>query len=101
MRQAKTHVRGRGTKERTAQLGKSIYKRDIKKQVESAHHGKYVSIDIDTGNWTISADLLTAANLLREQCPEVVDVWSVKVGYKALHHFGGRPLRGSEWSKET
>ena len=101
MRQAKTHVRGRGTKERTAQLGKSIYERDIKKQVESAHHGKYVSIDIDTGNWTISDDLLTAANLLREQCPEVVDVWSVKVGYKALHHFGGRPLRGSEWSKET
>ncbi len=96
MRLAKTHAHGRRTKERTAQLGKSIYDRDIKEQIESVHLGKYVSIDIDTGIWTIADDLLTAANLLRERCPEVVDVWSVRIGCEALHHFGGRPLRRSE-----
>lgn len=101
MRQATTPARGRRNKEMTAQLDKSIYERNIKEQVESVHHGKYVSIDIDTEIWTIADDLLTAANLLREQCPEVVDVWSVKVGYKAMHHFGGRPSRRSERSKES
>ena len=29
---------------------------------------------------------------MREQSPDVHDVWSLRVGFRALHHFGGRPL---------
>ena len=96
MAHAKTTARPRRPKEETARLGDAIYERDIKARVEPGHHGKFVSIDVDNGSWAISDDLLAAAKRLREQSPDAIDVWSVRVGHRALHHFGGRPLRRSE-----
>lgn len=79
-----------------ARLGDEIYERDIRRQVEAGHHGEVVAIDVDTGSWAISDDSLAAAKLLRAQRPEATDVWLLRVGYRALHHFGGRPLRRAE-----
>ena len=96
MTYAMTPARPRRPKEETARLGDEIYERDIKARVEAGHHGEFVSIDVDSGSWAISDDLLTAAKRLREQSPDAIDVWSVRVGHRALHHFGGRPLRRPE-----
>ena len=74
-------------------MGDEIYGRDIKARVEADHHGEFVSIDVESGSWVISEDLLTAAKRLREQRPDAIDVWSVRVGHRALHHFGGRPSK--------
>ena len=76
----------------TARLGDKIYERDIQRQVEADHHGEYVAIDVDSGNWAISDDLRVAVKRLRKQCPGAIDVWLLRVGHRALHHFGGRPL---------
>ena len=78
--------------EETARLGAAIYERDIRAQVEFDHHSEYVAIDVNSGCWTVARDLLAAANDLRSRYPDVVDVWSVRVGHRALRHFGGRPL---------
>ena len=96
MTHAKTPARQRRPKEETALLGRQIYRRDIKALVEADHHGKFVSIDVDSGSWAISDNLMTAAKRLRERHPEAIDVYSVRIGYGVLHHFGGRPMRGSE-----
>ena len=77
-------------------MGDEIYQRDIKALVEADHHDEFVSIDVESGSWAISEDLLTAARRLREQRPDAIDVWSVRVGHRALHHFGGRSLRRPE-----
>lgn len=82
--------------EETARLGDDIYERDIRPRVEADHHGAYVSIDVDSGSWAVADSILDAAERLREQSPDANDVWSVRVGYRALHHFGGRPLRRAE-----
>ncbi|MDE0039364.1 MAG: hypothetical protein OXU77_17690 [Gammaproteobacteria bacterium] len=89
-------ARPRRPKEETARLGDEIYERVIKARVEADHHGEFVSIDVESGSWAISDDLLTAAKRLREQRPDAIDVWSVRVGHRALHHFGGRPLQRPE-----
>ena len=83
-------------KEEIARLGDEIYERDIRAQVEANHHGEYVAIDIDSGSWAISDNLRAAAKRLRAQRPNAIDVWLLRVGYRALHHFGGRPLRRGE-----
>ena len=44
----------------------------------------------------MSDDLRAAAKRLRTQHPGAIDVWLLRVGYRALHHFGGRPLRSAE-----
>ena len=80
----------------TARLGDEIYERDIRPRIEADHHGAYVAIDVDSGSWAVADSILDAAELLREQSPEARDVWSVRVGFRALHHFGGRPLRRAE-----
>ena len=39
----------RRPREETARLGKEIYERDIRRQVEAGHHGEIVAIDVDSG----------------------------------------------------
>lgn len=90
---AKTELPARRPIEETSRLGKEIYERDIRAQVEADHHGEYVAIDIASGVWAIAGDLRDAANRLREKRPDAVDVWGLRVGYRAVRHFGGRPLR--------
>ncbi len=82
----------RRSTDETARLGAAIYERDIRAQVEADHDGEYVAIDVNSGCWAVAEDLLAAASDLRSRYPDVVDVWSVRVGHRALRHFGGRPL---------
>ena len=80
-------------KEEIARLGKEIYERDIRAQVEDAHYGEVVAIDVDTSNWAIGDNVIAATDRLREKRPGAVNVLCERVGYPALRHFGGRPLR--------
>ena len=43
-------ARPRRPRQETARLGKEIYERDIRGQVEVDHHGEIVAIDVDSGN---------------------------------------------------
>ena len=96
MTNAEIPSRERRPREETTRLGREIYERDIKAQVESGHHGEYVAIDVESGSWAMSDDALSAANGLRVQRPEALDVFLLRVGHRALHHFGGRPWRRAE-----
>ena len=80
-------------KEETARLGREIYEREIRPLVEADHHGEVVAIDVDTGKWAIGDNVISAVADLREKHPGTVNVLSERVGYPALRHFGGRPLR--------
>jgi len=85
----------RRPRQETARLGDAIYERDIRPQVEAGHHGEYVAIDVDSGCWAVSHDLRAAAKRLRTQRPGAIDVWLLRVGYRTLHCFGGRPIRSA------
>lgn len=78
-------------KDEIARLGDEIYERDIRPQVEAERRGECVAIDVDSGSWAISDDLRSAAKRLRAEHPGAMDVWLLRVGHRALHHFGGRP----------
>ena len=86
----------RRSREETARLGDEIYERDIRAQVEVGHPGEYIAIDVDSGIWAVSDDLRAAAKDLRTKRPGAIDVWLLRVGHRALHHFGGRPIRSAE-----
>ena len=83
-------------KEEIARLGKEIYERDIRRQVEADHHGKIVSIDVDTGIWAIGEELREAVEELRTQRPQAIDVWSLRVGHWGVYKFGGSALRSAQ-----
>ncbi len=79
--------------EEVARLGDEIYEHDIRREVEADHHGEVVAIDIDSRCWAIGDTVIVARDRLRVERPDAVDVWLLRVGHRALHHFGGRPLR--------
>ena len=79
--------------EEIARLGDEIYERDIRSQVEAAHHGEYVAIDVDSGIWAIADSELAAAERLRSQRADAPNVWLLRVGYRAIASIGGGSLR--------
>ena len=85
----------RRTAEDARLLGDEIYQRDIRQKVEDAYHGKIVAIDVDSGDYAIGDTVSAASKRLRKRLPDA-DVWSVRVGYRTLRNFGGRPLRRAE-----
>ena len=80
-------------KEEIARLGKEIYERDIRPQVEADHFGEYVAIDVETGDWAVADTTRGALDRLRALRPEAIDVLMERVGYRALHSFGAGSLR--------
>ncbi len=76
-----------------ARLGKEVYERDIRPQVEAHHRGEVVAIDIESGSWAIDGEVLEAIDRLRGECLQAIDVFCERVGYRALDSFGGGSLR--------
>ena len=93
MTNAKTPERHRRHREEAIRLGKEIYERDIRQKVEDSHHGEIISIDVESGDWAIGDSVIAATDSLWAQRPEAVDIYSLRIGYGVLRHFGGRPLR--------
>ncbi len=93
MTNAKTPERHRRPREEAVRLGKEIYERDIRQKVEDAHHGEIISIDVESGDWAIGDSVIAATDSLWAQHPDAVDIYSLRIGYGVLRHFGGRPLR--------
>ena len=77
-------------------LGKELYQRDIRPQVEGAHHGEIISIDVESGDWAIGDSVIAATDRLWAHRPNAIDIYSLRIGYGVLRHFGGRPLRRAE-----
>lgn len=84
----------RRPREETAHLGKELYERDIRSQVEADHHGEVVAIDVDSGSWAVANGEIAAVDRLRETKPGAVNVLCERVGFRALRSFGARSLGG-------
>jgi hypothetical protein len=78
----------RYSKEEFAKRGGAIYEKDILPKLGSKHVGKFLAIDIETGEYEISADEMKAGNKLRARIPGA-QIWMVRIGYATTHSFGG------------
>ena len=93
---ADTATRRRRPKEETARLGDQIYRRDVKAQVEAGHDGEYVAIDVDSGHWAVAESELAASDSLLAHCPNAIDVWLLRVGYRAVASIGGGSVQRAD-----
>ena len=69
------------------QRGQALYEHDVRPLVENDHRGKVVAIDIETGQYEIAQDSLTASDQLYACLPDA-QIWCVRVGYRAVHRIG-------------
>ncbi|MEM9164132.1 MAG: hypothetical protein AAGC54_13825 [Cyanobacteria bacterium P01_F01_bin.4] len=83
--------RRRYTKEELAQRGQALYESKVRQQVESGNKGKIVAIDIETGSFEVADKVLAATKRLFERYPNA-QPWVIRIGYRAVYHFGARTL---------
>lgn len=78
----------RYSKEEFARCGDEIYELDIRPQIKAEDEGKFVLIDIETGDYEMDADELAASDRLLVRHPNA-QVWLIRVGSRYARCFGG------------
>lgn len=80
---------------RNAERGQALYDAQIRAQVEEKHRGKFLILDVNTGDYEIDAEDLAACHRLLERKPDAV-LFGVRVGHRAAYRLGLRSvsLRG-------
>ena len=78
----------RYSKEYFAERGDAIYERDVRHKLKPEDVNRFVAIDIETGNYELAEDELSAGDQLRSRIPDA-QIWMVRVGSRYVHRFGG------------
>lgn len=76
---------GYTTKEVVAR-GKEIYREQIQELVEPQEKGKFIAIDILSGDYAVDGEHITAVRRLRKRRPDA-EMYVGKVGYPSAYRF--------------
>jgi hypothetical protein len=80
----------RYSKEEFARRGDALYETKIRPLVEEGNQGKFVLIDIETGEYEVDEDELAASDRLRERIPDA-QPWLVRIGSRYAYRIGLLP----------
>jgi hypothetical protein len=87
-------VSRRFSKDEFARRGDLAFESVVRPHLKPEDEGRFVAIDIDTSEFEIDGDELTACDRLRARIPKA-QIWMVRVGSRYVHRFGGRGPRGA------
>jgi hypothetical protein len=87
-------VKRRYSKEEFAHRGDTLYNSAVRPHLQPADDGRFVALDIDTGEYEMDDDELAACDRLRARLPRA-QIWMVRVGSRYVHRFGGKDKRGT------
>ena len=76
------------SREEVAERGEAIYEQHIRPNVESDSKGKYLVLDIETGEYEIDQDDLVATKRMMAKRPDAV-LYGLRIGYPAAYRLGG------------
>lgn len=77
------------TTEETVRRGREIYERGVRAEVEAAHDGEFVVVDVTTGSWEVGEDDVAASERALAKNPEAV-LYFARVGRQAAYRLGTR-----------
>lgn len=81
--------------EEIARLGLERYARDIQARVEAESSGRFLVLDVITGDYEIDEDDLTASDRLLARRPEAL-LYGLRIGYPAAYRIGATFGRGAQ-----
>jgi hypothetical protein len=82
-------VQPRHTREVIETLGDAIYQREIEPRLRPEDLGKFVLIDVVTGDYELDGDELAAEGRLQARRPDA-QVWMLRAGSRYARHMGPR-----------
>jgi hypothetical protein len=68
--------------------GEEIYEDQLRKKVEPGNEGKFIVIDIQTGEYELDENDLQATKRARAKRPDVV-LYGLRIGYPTAYTLGG------------
>ncbi len=75
------------TPDEVVERGQTLYKQSIQAKVSENNLGKYLVIDVTTGEYEIGEDHLATAKRARIKHPDA-PLYGMRIGYKAVASFG-------------
>jgi hypothetical protein len=84
-----TSPQPRYSKEEFARRGDEIYEREVLPRLAPEDEGKFVLIDIETGDYEVDRDELAASDRLFARRPDA-QIWFRQVGSRYARRFGPR-----------
>lgn len=72
-----------------AEKGQEIYDAKLKQELEAKEIGRFVAIDVVSGNYFLGDSILEAVELARDRYPGRL-VHTVRVGYPGVFEMGSR-----------
>ena len=76
-------------------VGRAIYQKLLPRLADTAKKGQIVVIDINSGDYEIADDDITATDLLPKRRPDAI-TWAGRVGYPAPYRMSARLTYGDE-----
>jgi hypothetical protein len=83
------------TKEEIAARGKALYSEQIRSKVEPEHVGKYLVIDVETGEYEMDADGNAASQRAYARRPGA-PLFGMRIGYPAWGRIGLRATAAAQ-----
>lgn len=81
--------------EEIGQRGQEIYEQRLRSLVETeVNIGKIISIDVESGDYEIGDDLLSAGRRLQKRHPDAL-MYGKRIGYNAVYAVGGTLARAA------
>ncbi len=77
----------RRTLDELARLGAEVFDRQVRAALRPEDDGKFVAIDVETGDYEIDEDDYAAVTRLRSRSP-AADVWLMRAGYPTTCRIG-------------
>ena len=68
--------------------GEAIYEQRIRASVEVENKGKFLVLDIETGEYEIDTDDLMATKRLLARCPDAI-LYGLRIGFSSAYRLGG------------
>lgn len=81
----------RYTRNEIVQRGQALYDQQIRAMVEASHKGKFLVLDIETGEYEIDANELTALKRAKSKNPDAA-LYIMRVGYPTAYRLGGHSM---------
>jgi hypothetical protein len=79
------------SKDEHARRGTALYEDQVRSMVEPGNNGKIVALDIDSGDFEVAENRLTASQRLFARHPDA-QIWCVRIGHAAVHRFGSHVI---------
>ena len=70
------------------ELGEELYAQKLHDQLEPQHNGKFLALDVETGEYELDDDKLAAIDRARSKCCDA-PLYILRVGYPAAVKLGG------------